>query len=123
MCLIAGGVTTESVFEIVRVQGMIKLAALVPANMVLYNLNVTAIDDGSCCTKPSSLNSTTVVPIDIKDVNNNSPHFPDCSSYHPTIMENEPTGSPVIQVILHSRITIAQGYKMKFKNILYGELY
>lgn len=43
-----------------------------------------------------------MVVVEIKDINNNAPKFLQCSSYHPTVMEKENIGTPVIQVLLGS---------------------
>ena len=70
-----------------------------------YELNVTAMDDGECCTEnrdpaePTKVHtSTAVVVVFITDVNDNKPVFEDCASYSPKIEEGAPNGSPVIHV-------------------------
>ena len=65
---------------------------------VSYSLNVTATDNGRCCGGTTSRASRSVVIFDVKDINNNSPRFTDCSSYNPTVLENDNVGSLVIQV-------------------------
>jgi len=65
-----------------------------------YELNVTAMDDGSCCADGENTihTSTAVVVVFITDVNDNKPVFKDCNSYTPRVEEGAPNGSPVIKV-------------------------
>ncbi|KAF4517226.1 hypothetical protein B566_EDAN005280 [Ephemera danica] len=67
---------------------------------VRYELNVTAIDDGSCCVNGDQTlhTSTAVVVVFITDVNDNKPVFKDCGTYYPKVEEGAPNGSPVIKV-------------------------
>lgn len=66
-----------------------------------YELNVTAVDDGSCCEGgPQTIHtSTAVVVVFITDVNDNKPKFKECMSYTPKVMEGAPNGTPVIKVV------------------------
>ena len=65
-----------------------------------YELNVTATDDGTCCTNgAATLHTTTaVVVVFITDVNDNKPEFAECSTYSPKVQEGAANGSPVIKV-------------------------
>ena len=57
-------------------------------------------DDGSCC-RPNDrvpLSSEALVLVQIQDVNNKKPHFPNCTRYSPMVYENEPRGTHVITV-------------------------
>lgn len=67
-----------------------------------YELNVTAVDDGSCCVngEQSIHTATAVVVVFITDVNDNKPVFRECSTYYPKVEEGAPNGSPVIKVRL-----------------------
>jgi hypothetical protein len=67
---------------------------------IRYELNVTAVDDGSCCVEGDKTphTSTAVVVVFITDVNDNKPVFKDCSTYYPKVEEGAPNGSPVIKV-------------------------
>ena len=55
-------------------------------------------DDGSCCDSGNSRSRRGAVVVQVKDVNNNAPRFPDCSHYLPTVMEKENVGTTVIRV-------------------------
>ena len=63
-----------------------------------YRLEVVVTDDGSCCKSGTSRSRRGAVVVQVKDVNNNAPRFPDCSLYSPTVTENENVGTTVIQV-------------------------
>ena len=67
-----------------------------------YELNVTAMDDGSCCENGAATihTSEAVVVVFITDVNDNKPVFHNCTTYHAKVEENSPNGSPVITVSL-----------------------
>ena len=57
-------------------------------------------DDGTCC-RPDNrvrLQSEALVLVQIQDVNNKKPHFPNCTRYSPMVYENEPRGTHVITV-------------------------
>lgn len=78
-----------------------------------YELNVTAVDDGSCCLNGEDTihTSTAVVVVFITDVNDNKPVFKDCSKYTPKISEGTGNGHEVIKVgalliFLHNFILI-----------------
>ena len=66
----------------------------------VYELNVTAIDDGACCGGGDgpTYTSTAVVVVFITDVNDDKPVFHDCASYSPKIEESAPRGSSVVRV-------------------------
>lgn len=65
-----------------------------------YELNVTAMDDGSCCVDGDQTKhtSTAVVVVFITDVNDNKPVFKDCGTYYPKVEEGAPNSTPVIKV-------------------------
>jgi len=93
-----GGPLTEGPFSIDPKSGIITLIGALDKSHVSYRLNVTATDNGRCCGGTTSRSSRGVVVIEIKDVNNNAPKFPDCSTYKPVVMEKENVGTSVIQV-------------------------
>ena len=68
---------------------------------VSYRLEVVVSDDGSCCDSGTSRSRRGAVIVQVKDVNNNAPRFPDCSVYAPTVMERANVGTTVIQVVHH----------------------
>ena len=65
-----------------------------------YELNVTAVDDWSCCLNGDLTihTSTAVVVVFITDVNDNKPVFKDCAKYNPKISEGTANGHEVIKV-------------------------
>ncbi|CAH1778847.1 unnamed protein product [Owenia fusiformis] len=85
-------------FEMNPNSGVITLVERINTNAVKYVLNVTATDDNSCCRSGTRQHSDGVVIIEVIDVNNNAPKFPDCDSYNPTILENQNIGLSVITV-------------------------
>ena len=96
-----GGGTKSGMFHIEERTGVIRL---VGSNINLdkdkYELNVTARDDGACCTNGGSTIHTTtaLVVVFITDVNDNKPVFEECASYAPTVEEGAPSQTPVITV-------------------------
>jgi len=95
----AGGPLVEGPFSIDPKSGIITLVGALDKSHGSYRLNVTATDNGRCCGGTTSRSSRGVVVIEIKDVNNNAPRFPDCSTYKPVVMEKENVGTSVIQVL------------------------
>lgn len=101
-----GGTTTSGLFRIEPNTGVIRLInGPINLDRDKYELNVTAMDNGKCCTEggvvtdPTTVHtSTAVVVVFITDVNDNKPVFIDCASYAPKIEEGAPNGSPVIKV-------------------------
>lgn len=65
-----------------------------------YKLNVTAVDDGSCCFGGSLKrhSATTVVVVSITEMNNNKPMFENCTSYRLKMEEGSPIGLRIITV-------------------------
>ncbi|XP_070575711.1 neural-cadherin-like isoform X2 [Ptychodera flava] len=87
-------------FEIDRHTGVIRLSSNPQLNQVQYNLNVTAIDDNQCCDGLGSIHrSQAQVIIGVNDVNDKRPVFGNCHLYRPTVAENSPEGTTVIQVV------------------------
>lgn len=96
-----GGGTTSQQFVIEEITGVIRLhSKAIALDRDKYELNVTAMDDGSCCVEGDKTihTSTAVVVVFITDVNDNKPVFKDCGTYYPKVEEGAPNGSPVIKV-------------------------
>lgn len=96
-----GGSTTSQQFVIEEITGVIRLhSKAIALDRDKYELNVTALDDGSCCVNGDATihTSTAVVVVFITDVNDNKPVFKDCGTYYPKVEEGAPNGSPVIKV-------------------------
>ncbi|XP_026836146.1 neural-cadherin isoform X8 [Drosophila erecta] len=97
-----GGGTSSGQFVIEDITGVIRLHnKAISLDKDKYELNVTAMDDGSCCVNGDQTihTSTAVVVVFITDVNDNKPVFKDCSTYYPKVEEGAPNGSPVIKVV------------------------
>lgn len=96
-----GGGTSSGQFVIEEITGVIRLnSENISLDKDKYELNVTAIDDGSCCQDGNKEihTSTAVVVVFITDVNDNKPVFKDCATYQPKVEEGASNGSPVIKV-------------------------
>ena len=96
-----GGETSSGQFVIEEITGVIRLHSKpITLDRDKYELNVTAVDDGSCCLNGDSTihTSTAVVVVFITDVNDNKPVFKDCQYYQPKISEGTPNGHDVIKV-------------------------
>ena len=73
---------------------------------VRYVLNVTAQDDGTCCSATSGRGDTSTddhisyatVTIIVNDINDNVPIFEECDSYDSTVLESANEGTNIIQV-------------------------
>ena len=65
---------------------------------VSYKLNITATDNGRCCGGKTSRSSRGLVIVEVKDINNNAPRFPDCAQYNPEVLERADVGTSVIRV-------------------------
>lgn len=87
-------------FSIAPSSGIITLVGSVEKSRVSYRLEVVVTDDGSCCESGTSRSRHGAVVVQVKDVNNNAPRFPNCPVYSPTVMENENVATSVIQVCL-----------------------
>ncbi|XP_067623205.1 neural-cadherin isoform X2 [Eurosta solidaginis] len=97
-----GGGTSSGQFVIEDITGVIRLHnKAISLERDKYELNVTAMDDGSCCVNGDHTihTSTAVVVVFITDVNDNKPVFKDCGTYYPKVEEGAPNGSPVIKVV------------------------
>ncbi|XP_046867034.1 neural-cadherin isoform X7 [Drosophila willistoni] len=97
-----GGGTSSGQFVIEDITGVIRLHnKAISLDRDKYELNVTAMDDGSCCVNGDQTihTSTAVVVVFITDVNDNKPVFKDCGTYYPKVEEGAPNGSPVIKVV------------------------
>lgn len=106
-----GGATTSTQFVIEEITGVIRLHSKpILLERDKYELNVTAVDDGSCCVDGGKTihTSTAVVVVFITDVNDNKPVFKDCSKYTPKISEGTGNGHEVIKVsvLLRKRIPL-----------------
>lgn len=96
-----GGGVSSGQFVIEEITGVIRLHnKAISLDRDKYELNVTAMDDGSCCVNGESTihTSTAVVVVFITDVNDNKPIFKDCGTYYPKVEEGAQNGSPVIKV-------------------------
>ena len=89
---------TEGPFRIAASSGILTLVGQLDKTQVAYRLNIKATDNGRCCGGKTSRSSFGQVIVQVKDVNNNAPKFPDCSSYQPTVLEREDVGTSVIRV-------------------------
>ena len=78
--------------------GIITLKSRLDRDTVSYHLDIVAQDDGGCCGGLTSWSSRGVVIVEVKDVNNNAPSFPDCAGYNPVVMEREGVNTAVITV-------------------------
>lgn len=93
--------TVKDVFEIDQSTGRISLRAgqRPPMNRDQILLNVTAKDDGSCCSnRVRILSSTALITINIEDEENQKPKFENCN-YSPSVKEEQEPGVEVLQVI------------------------
>lgn len=90
-------ISENSLFRIEPSSGIISLTNTIPPSIPSYILNITAYDDGSCCGGYPRLSSSSFVIIMIMDINNNNPTFPSCS-YAPSVLENQPPGTRVVDV-------------------------
>ncbi|KAE8746240.1 hypothetical protein FOCC_FOCC007112 [Frankliniella occidentalis] len=96
-----GGGTVSGQFVIEEITGVIRLhGQSISLERDKYELNVTAMDDGSCCVDGDQTKhtSTAVVVVFITDVNDNKPVFKDCGTYYPKVEEGAPNSTPVIKV-------------------------
>lgn len=96
-----GGGTSSGQFVIEEITGVIRLHSKpITLDRDKYELNVTAVDDGSCCLNGDLTihTSTAVVVVFITDVNDNKPIFKDCAKYNPKISEGTANGHEVIKV-------------------------
>ena len=80
-----------------------------------YRLDVVVTDDGSCCEAGTSRSRRGAVVVQVKDVNNNAPRFPDCSLYAPTVMETENVGTTVMRVRqLQTLLSLSLSLSLRF---------
>ena len=101
-CVLPGGRFTDGPFNIDPKSGIITLVGIMDKSQVSYKLNITATDNGRCCGGTTSKSNKGLVIVEVKDINNNAPRFPNCGQYNPNIMEKENVGTSVIQVRLQS---------------------
>ena len=87
-------------FRIDPNSGILTLEGQMDKSKVSYKLNITATDNGRCCGRKMSRSSRGLVIVEVKDINNNAPRFPECGNYHPSVAEGEDVGTSVIQVSL-----------------------
>lgn len=103
-----GGGTSSGQFVIEEITGVIRLHSKpITLDRDKYELNVTAVDDGSCCLNGDLTihTSTAVVVVFITDVNDNKPVFKDCGKYTPKISEGTANGHEVIKVSRKKKIS------------------
>ena len=96
--VVTDGGRTQGPFRIDRNSGIIRLESNLDPETVSYRLDVLARDDGGCCGGSNSRTSQGLVIVEVKDINNNAPRFPDCARYNPVVMEREAVGTDVITV-------------------------
>lgn len=89
---------TEGPFRIDPNSGIITLVGQLDKSKVMYKLNITATDNGRCCGGKTSRSSRGLVVVEVKDINNNAPRFPNCADYKPSVLEREDVGTAVIRV-------------------------
>ncbi|XP_044019714.1 neural-cadherin-like [Aphidius gifuensis] len=92
---------TSGPFEINADTGIIRLRSNHKSfDKDMYELTVTASDDGSCCIDGKSKihKNTTQVIVSITDINDNKPVFDNCTMYSPSVKESQPIGTSVITV-------------------------
>ena len=85
-------------FSIDAKSGILTMVGALDKRKVSYKLNITATDNGRCCGGTFSRRNKELVIVEVKDVNNNAPKFPDCASYNPVVLERENVGTSVIRV-------------------------
>ncbi|KAL8590527.1 hypothetical protein ACOMHN_010963 [Nucella lapillus] len=89
----------HEVFRINPDSGLITLARSVLGGADFYTLNITAYDDGSCCSDGNRLSTESFVIVRVVDINTHKPTFDMCSDYSKTkIREHLPIGAKVVQV-------------------------
>ncbi|CAL1540107.1 unnamed protein product [Lymnaea stagnalis] len=93
------------IFSIKPSSGIIHVAAgTVPSNRSSYTLNITAVDDGSCCGGTQKLESTASFTVEIVEAVNQKPAFVDCLSYSKASFKEESyPGTSVIKVKAEDR--------------------
>ena len=89
---------TQGPFRIDPNSGIITLVGQMDKSQVMYKLNITATDNGRCCGGKTSRSSRGLVVVEVKDINNKAPRFPQCGTYKPTVREREDVGTVVIRV-------------------------
>jgi len=94
----AGNQLNYGPFSIERTSGIITLVGSLEKSRGSYRLDVVVTDDGRCCGSTISRTRRGTVIVEVRDINNNAPKFPDCASYAPVVMEKENVGISVIQV-------------------------
>ncbi|CAG5122582.1 unnamed protein product, partial [Candidula unifasciata] len=89
------------IFNIKPSSGIIQVVGDVPPNIDSYTLNISAVDDGSCCGGTVQLESKASFIVEIVDSVNQKPFFKDCLDYSQKAAFNEESepGTPVIQVV------------------------
>lgn len=108
-----GGGTSSGQFVIEEITGVIRLHSKpITLDRDKYELNVTAVDDGSCCLNGDLTihTSTAVVVVFITDVNDNKPVFKDCGKYTPKISEGTANGHEVIKVSRNKKFLIKNAF-------------
>ena len=91
---------TEGPFRIDPNSGIITLVGQLDKSKVMYKLNITATDNGRCCGGKTSRSSRGLVVVEVKDINNNAPRFPNCADYKPSVLERQDVGTSVIRVYM-----------------------
>ncbi|XP_055891438.1 neural-cadherin-like [Biomphalaria glabrata] len=88
------------IFTIKPSSGIIQVSAgTVPSNVNTYTLNITAVDDGSCCGGTQKLESHASFQVQIVEAVNQKPIFVNCLNYSKaSFKEESPPGTPIIRV-------------------------
>uniref|UniRef100_T1ILH8 Neural-cadherin n=1 Tax=Strigamia maritima TaxID=126957 RepID=T1ILH8_STRMM len=99
----ASGLLQHKMFVIHEQDGVIKLVnnpREIDFEEDKYELNVRAVDDGSCCTGGDKVQHTgsTLVVVSIIDINDHKPEFKDCKEITAEVDENMPIGTFVIKM-------------------------
>lgn len=102
-CPPGGQAVRNGPFQITPDTGRVFLWQALPRGKLHYVLNLTAEDDGLCCGTPGiRRQSEAALIVEVMDINDNRPEFPNCTQYQqnpPSVKENSAIGSSVFQVL------------------------
>ena len=86
-------------FRIDPKAGLVTLARSVLGGADFYPLNITAYDDGSCCSDGNRRSTDGYIVVQVVDINTHKPTFDRCSDYsNAKIKEHSRIGDVVVQV-------------------------
>ncbi|GFN86028.1 neural-cadherin [Plakobranchus ocellatus] len=91
---------THGIFRILPSSGVIKVISKVPDLISNYTLNITAVDDGSCCGGLKYQESSISFVVKVVDSVNQKPSFTDCLQYteRAYFEEEMEIGTPILKV-------------------------